>query len=370
MKKLIAISLLIIVFFSCSNLRIEKRRYNKGLFVSWANKNYNHESSKDTSENKYASKKGVSSIKKIDVKTNPSELENTVVLNSTPNHQKNSTNNDYSEKESTIKSRKVTKSFIKKDVNISSNKENIKNEYSNLVETKNNTNFNGLLYFLSLIFVPLFARKSNTSFKIATWASKKKLQSRTLIGAATTTALISSFGLGYITQLEVSPYMFLISASLGASSILLYTNEVTSLSKSTKNKLSFSLLNIGTYFGSFAAGSSNSFLNNLLSIPEDPLILHPFIVFILTVLLLVLLLVSLYAVIILSCTIACNGYAVAAVAFLLGGGYLALYLFFLSLLNLHRKESQKEHDFNKKSSKLALISVGILSLMVLIAMLL
>jgi hypothetical protein len=358
MKKVIVLFLLITTIYSCSSLRIEKRRYNKGFFVSFTNRNCTSETAKDSSEN---SSSNNLKQKKLETKNTNSVNEINGILPLDNNTIVTSNISAHTPQKTHYKRISHSKHSEKSKNTISTENKKIKSESIVTNDTGTKSRFNGLLYFLSLIFVPFFAKKNNTSLKVSKWASKNKLQSRTLIGIATTTAILSSFGLGYISQFDIDPYMFLIPASIGVGSVLLYTSDVNFLNKPTKNKLSFSLLNVGTYFGSFAAGSSNSFLNNLLSIPEDPFIINPALAFILTAILIVAFAFSLYALAIISCQIACNGYGVLAVIVLFGGGYLASYLFSLGLLEIFRRKSQENDSFKSKAALLGLfIFLGII----------
>ncbi len=358
MKKVILLALLFSFLFSCSTMHIEKRRYRKGFHVSWnANKQSNQEKghedalfNKEITDNASATNTiQLQSIEKKSIKVTPE--------NDKVKRIKNAINTKYRSKKFRRKPTSQAKidSGKEESTTIKAKKHQLKKD----VSTKNKS----AIYYLFLLgLVPLIAFQKKSGLKISRWASQNKTKARVLVGVSTFLAVASSFGLGNISQWQTSNVMLVAPALLVAASLFINAKKVGKESRLFKNRFSFTLFNLGTTFGSFYAGASVSALLSVSENTEDPMILNAFTAIILVILLSILLVVALYGLAALSCTIACSGYGIAAVAVMIGGSFLLLYLASLGYANIFRRESERGKSFSGKAAKTALIIILITGL--------
>ena len=169
----------------------------------------------------------------------------------------------------------------------------------------------------------------------------------------------SSYVLGSILGLNISTGIFAIPLILGLASLAINSKKVKKENHLLKNRVSFSLLNVGSLFGSFALGAQATELASF----SDPHIIHPALIALIILLLVVVLVASLYGLAVLSCVIFCNVTTalggVAAIAVFFSGTYLVTFLFSLGILTAFRRESQVGQSFLKKSAIVAGIVVGV-----------
>ncbi len=363
MKKGILLTLLLSFLFSCSTVHIEKRRFRKGFHVSWnknkqSNEEKGHEDAvfkNENTGNASATKTiQLQSVEKKSIKVKPEKVRLKSVKKTT--NIKNRSNQ--------FKRKPTSKTKIDSGEDRSTTSRNKEHRLKEDVSKKNKS----ALYYLFLLgLVPLIAFQKKSGFKLSRWASKNKTKAQVLVGVSTFLAVASSFGLGNILQWQTSSAMLVAPVSLVAASVFINAKKVGKDSRLFKNRFSYTLLNVGTTFGSFFAGTN---LPALLSSPgysEDPMILHPAVSVILILLLTILLVIALYGVAVLSCAIACNGAGVLAVIVLLGGVFLALFLASLGYVNTFRRESERGKSFAGKAAKTALIIllIAVLAMLVL-----
>lgn len=224
----------------------------------------------------------------------------------------------------------------------------------------------GLLYFSILLAVP-FMLKYKKGRQISKWASKNIKKAQLLIGVFTLTGIGSSYLLGNVLQLNISNSMFIVPFVFGAIGVALYKTKTSSISKYLKERSSFTLINISTFFGSFAFGSYSSYsLLTMLSQDPNKMIVHPAIAIIVTIILIALLCLSVYGLAMLACTLSCNGYGLLAILVLTGGSYLAAFLATLGILHLFKKHSEKDKRFGKEAALKALLALFLVGIFFII----
>lgn len=362
MKKIVVLGLLISFLFSCSILSVDKRRYRKGFHVSW-NKNIQKSEPLEKGE-KIVQQELVASNDQTTESSSSGRMKSTLKVRSEVVLAKDEKRNSI--KKSRIVYYKSRKEVAKKQnvyKVISKNQKKTKTKVRCLEQKEQQTS--ALYYFLLSGIVPFIALQRKRGYTAAKWASENKLKAQGALALGSFAAVFSSFFLGNILQWETSGAMLLAPASLMTAGLLINAQKHKG-NRLLKNRLSISLLNIGTTFGGFFAGAN---IPSLLSVPgevDDPTILNPAGVFALTILLIVFIAAGLYLVAILSCSIACGGSGILALVVLFGGSYLVLFLGLLGFANVYRRESQKGESMIGKSALRALIGIIIIAIAILI----
>lgn len=364
MKHLIAILILVAFLFSCSSLHVEKRRYSKGFYVSWNDKYKGLEKNKDESSIIKAMSTLEETPTSITSKNarrsfSPSQQELQTTLTTTGTSEKIPVVKNILPKRANRVSRKtkIYKGSIGNDRAVVARVKK---------ESKRNTSTSGYYYFLLLGIVPILALQKNRGRKAAKWAAKNQTKAQGLIVLSTLVGLAASFTLGNLLPFDISQGMIAAAISLAIASLGIYKRKREKENRLFKSRLSFTLLNIGTYFGSFAAGAAN--IGRIsISDPSNPLVIDsPALAVLLVIILIAALIMAISAIAFLSCTIACSGYGVLAVIVFIGGSYLATFLASLGLLSVLRRESQIGQPIAKKAALFGLIALGILALAYLV----
>jgi hypothetical protein len=327
---------------------MEKRKYRKGFHISW-NKRQKTEKTGDKTEYLVA---------------NQPEKDRKSAINSTHPDQKSLTAAWNEEKSS------VTHSIQKGSSENGNNQQHVnledKTDSNSSLHTmriselekskKNTTKHSGYLYLLTAMATPFLAFNKKRNYKLASWANSDQRNAQWIIGISTTIAFFSSYLLGRILNVEVPEQTLPAALALAGTGGALYF-----ASKSLNGRVSGSmLLNSGAYFGTFTLGAMH-----VMQEPESPYVMSTGLIILFTFLLSLGLVISWYLIAGLSCTIACNGYGIAAVAVLLGGAFLTSFLFMLGILNVYRKKDQVEQSFVKKAALYALIVIAVGALLVL-----
>ena len=169
-------------------------------------------------------------------------------------------------------------------------------------------------------------------------------------------AVASSYFLGKILQWETSNTMLIVPVLVMASSALIY-HKNRKEGNLFNNRLAYSIFNVGTTFGAFYAGTNSPALLNSPGVTEDPMIMNPFLGFLLFLLVLIALSAAFVAIAALSCSLSCGGMEVLAVVALFGGGFLVLFLGVLAAKNIFRKESQIDENLAGRAALTAIITM-------------
>ncbi|MFK8043896.1 MAG: hypothetical protein AB8B72_00270 [Crocinitomicaceae bacterium] len=218
-----------------------------------------------------------------------------------------------------------------------------------------------LHYFLILLGLPVLSLRKNRTANITKWASKNVSSAQLLIGTFTVLGSLSSFFLGNVFQLQLSPSMILAPMVLGSGAVALSKLRVARGNHILKNRVSYALMGSTSFFGTFAMGSFAP-PTNLVRAIEDPMIMPPAAAVFLTLLMVILLLLSVSGIALLACNLACSGYAVLALVLYFGGTFIASFLATLAILQFFRRESTRDKNYVKT----ALLVAGILTVLPLV----
>jgi cation transport ATPase len=346
MKNRIFYFLLLIIVTSCTTLN--HGNFNKRKYLNLKLKKVHTEVADEKNRDNPIDFKS----KKIDIKSEhivftKNEADNNITVSNQP------LNNDKStSKENTIE--KLNETFIYKignKLDIETTEAlRVTEKYTK--QNKNSKKKKSSLYYFSILLIVPFLIKSKKGVKISRWASKNKRKAQVLIGLLSLTGAASSFTLGNILQLDIDFSMVAVPIILGGLALGLNSLRLPTNKNLIKKRVSFGLLNISTFFGSFTIGSiADNSLFNAMSHDPEKIGMHPLLVGLLTLLVIGLLVISLIGLAALACTIACNGSAILAVVVLLGGGTLVITLAVLLLSFMWSKSRKNKPNSIKNKTK-------------------
>lgn len=400
MKKVISgfLLLLIVGLFSCNGLRIEKRRYNKGFFIHLnRGKEVVRESRiKDTSTAKVHPINSPAMNLALDKdSTDPTDqvpsLASTISSGQEAVHLAN-------KKQSTQQT--SGNNFQAAQTSVKQQQQKSERETASLVGSIAKP---GFLFLLGgLVMLPFASTLSRR--KISIWASKNKSKSRLLLIFVQLAGMALAYFLGTmfsVSGVVISPYIGLVV--LIPYLLFFLHKQFIRKDKSAAKKLHRSKNYIGLnfitgMFGAFVMGLSNFFgnldlwsfdsgiTNSQMMHSGKDYVLHPLLIFLLTVLAIGVFLILLGLAASLSCSLSCSGYGGAAVVALIGGVALSIYLFILMLRGIwmteEKRDAQRNHDKQntereiakkkerkKKNAKLvfAILLIGFVCLLMLLA---
>jgi hypothetical protein len=135
-----------------------------------------------------------------------------------------------------------------------------------------------------------------------------------------------------------------------------------------KNKLSFALSGTAGAFCFFDLGSRyGSAALKQCGYAEGELVLHPAVIFLLTLVLIAALIAAIGLIASLSCSIACNGSEVLAAFVLFGGSYLVIMFFVYAIQFVYRKQGQSTEEFWQKAAITSLFAILIFLLIIVLS---
>ena len=339
MKKVILISILSLLFHSCSDFNFNKQKFTK----------------LKTRSSKFVKVKETDKARN-DVFYNEKLLTEVEEKNQGINDERSdflTTTSDSEIKEDVLNNVKVD------DLNFFQNNNDEKNLINSRVENKKltqtvlrtiNNKVNGLWFFLLLLGFPLIFIKKN-GYTVAKWGSQNVKKAQFLIGVFSVLGLLSSFFLGNIFDFNITKAMFVVPVVLGVGSLVV--EKVKTKQLFFKNKLAITMLTTSSLFLAFSAGNNASFqlfkFSNFMEI-------HPIVGIFLILIILAFVAVSIYIIVILACALSCAGATGLAAVVLLGGigGMLLLAIFsiFQIIQGITKPdEKPKIKDYNKEKEK-------------------
>lgn len=345
--KTVAFTLVAILFFGCVS-SIEKRRYRKGYHFAHSNS----------------------------VKTNPKEIgvqhqeelvKTVMALNPNENSPVSIEDSNLQEKKELVRgnahhghkkpSESTTHTVIIKARGISDIE---KEAVATVVTSKahESQKLNGLWYFLTLLFVPLFSKFKKAN-DIARWSQQNKSKSRALVVAGNTIGIGSGLGLGYMNVLNIEHWMLSIPAILSVTGYCLFNSRATGRKKMDRKRKAYGLLSLNGAFGALVLGTK-------LPGAENPFVNHPAANVFLTILALAGLALGTFLLMMLACNLACSGLEALAVVVGVLGGFGLLYLFGLAAAHIWEREKDTPESLRRKTWKAILILIGISFLLLLI----
>ena len=349
-----------ILIAGCSSLHFDKKRYSRGYHVS-----SNKKISNSVIVKKEAELKPVEQSSIFEHQLQTSEIaDNIEIVYIQPSKQIENDSVLYLSEKTETEELALDNDFQIGRLKTVVNKKINPIQSSSAISQETSNSSKSLLFFLFALSAP-FAHLFFKKRKVAKWAMNNVKKARFAIAAIHSGIIGSSLLLGMLVGASFASWMMPIILITSVISILsiglkdkFATKEKTSVSFFKRN-----LLAVGNAFSAFIFGGSNS----VLSGSGGEMLMHPLGVVILTILLTGLLLLSFYGLVLLSCEIACAGYAVLASVVLFSGVFLFSFFYSLAMLHVYKTESSDTDTFAKKSAKAALILILTIVLLAVIA---
>lgn len=343
--------LFVIVLISACASHIEKRKYRKGFYFS---KNTKTESNQHSLKGTYLTSHNEKSS--VEIKSYALEKEFTVQIHSDLSATMHERNTKSIHRKKSVIQNKIAKEQVSTVIHA---QRQLLQDREKHIETKDQVN--GLIYFISLLFIP-FVSRSKKIKRSSAWAARHILKSRSLLTASSLVGLTTAFELGNLYKPYIAPWMMLVPLSITAGSFIINSNYLKAIKINNRKPVSYVLFHIANSFGAVGLGAN---IDHQLVNP-DPFVTHPVLIVILTLLLIAVFAASIAGIAALSCSIACGGAETLALFVFFGLSYFITFLISLGLFNLYKRESNRDEQMAIKSLITAAVVTALLGLVLIL----
>lgn len=331
MKRLVFYSFILLLLVGCGSLHIEKRRYNKGFYISLNKKikESSEQTQKSDSDQKTEYTTATSKNEEHALHKEKDEPADGYFNEETEVQQDKST----IDKQSVLSKTKNKKTHLEPS-SIQKSKINQEQKYTRQSEQSNSS---GLFYFLFLLLVPFMSKFKNRMYRHSKWASENKLKAQLLIPVLSLAGMLTSFLLGNLIQCNVGQEMQWATFSGAAFGTMVYfTAGKDEKQGFVRKRQGLTLFNLSTFFATFSLGSAMNSLFYFLIEGEDgertpvQIILALF----LGILIFAAMIAAIYGLAVYACTLACSGYAALSILVFFGGGFITTFLGIFGIASL------------------------------------
>ena len=367
MKRILTFTVIAVLVSACASLHVEKRRFNKGVHISFGSRlKSKHEEKADKT---FSSESSVDRIKASVSKSFYTESQDTIQLERGNRLALETYVSDDKHTEKPNASRQRNYRNKAKSIKPKTQQNSVVNAKRSSNREQKNDRSRGLMYFLSLGILPIIFAGRKKGLQMAKWASWNKTKAQIAIVGLVGVSATTSYLLGNMFQFSVDSWMLFLPAGLFASSFALVKVNKDHKEKFSRDRIAFSLFNVGTYFGTFAMGASNSRLFDVIADPGRGGEMDSSVAVVLTILLTLVFLAAVFGLSILACNIACNGFGAAAIAVLVGGTYLIGFLCLWAIFGMFNGSTNKKHNI-QSAALWAILPIAILGVLFLLTFLL
>lgn len=378
MKKIFNFLLITFILSGCGTIQVNKRHYTKGFDIQWSKKFY---AASTTSEEQPELCSEKPEFKSKETKQDQlavaieREVKNLEDVKFTELPQPKHIEQTVEPKKSEIPDEQplsVQQTQKQEDV---STQQNARSNES--FETSNVEPF----VLLSILLLPFAFASMGTNQRIAQWAKEQKSKARWMITVLTILGLLTALALGTIVRFPFTPFTIALSVGGMILSLLIHSAYRNNPIKKTRQQgklFSFTLLRASGLISAFSLGGTGMLtdptkllswdfihgITDMQTASKEPLVHHPALIILLTLLGILVIAGILYLTVIASCNIACNGNEAMAVFVLIFGIFLAAFLGSLIISFAFKREG--ETDMVQKSMVPTFILSGILLLTVLV----